>query len=77
VPLKARPFEYMLNALRLTGGFELARFGERTGLTLAAIQQPLAEAEAKGLIARDLQHIWPTARGIDFLSDLQGLFLSE
>jgi putative oxygen-independent coproporphyrinogen III oxidase len=77
VPLKARPFEYMLNALRLTGGFELARFGERTGLTLAAIQQPLAEAEAKGLIERDLQHVWPTARGIDFLSDLQGLFLSE
>ncbi len=77
VPLKARPFEYMLNALRLTGGFELNRFTERTGLTLASIQQALAQAEAKGLIERDLQRVWPTTRGIDFLSDLQALFLTD
>ena len=77
VSLKARPFEYMLNALRLTDGFELSRFMERTGLTLAAIQKPLEEAERKGLLARDLARAWPTAKGMDFLSDLQALFLED
>jgi len=70
------PFEFMLNALRLREGFELARFSERTGLPLSAIQRPLQEAEDKGLIERDWQWVRPTARGFDFLSDLQSLFLA-
>ena len=75
VPRAQLPFEFMLNALRLREGFALADFTARTGLALSAIAQPLAEAEAKGLIERDLQRVWPTARGFDFLSDLQSLFL--
>ena len=77
VDLKARAFEFMMNALRLKDGFELLRFTERTGLTLASIQQALTEAEAKGLLQRDLARAWPTARGFDFLSDLQALFLPD
>jgi putative oxygen-independent coproporphyrinogen III oxidase len=77
VDIKARPFEFMMNALRLKGGFELARYTERTGLTLASIQQALAQAEAQGLLERDLAHAWPTARGFDFLNDLQALFLPD
>ena len=77
IALSARPFEFMMNALRLKDGFELLRFAERTGLTLASIQKPLAEAEAKGLLQRDLARAWPTERGFDFLSDLQGLFLND
>jgi len=77
IVLKARAFEFMMNALRLKDGFELLRFAERTGLTLASIQQPLAQAEAKGLLQRDLARAWPTARGFDFLSDLQALFLQD
>lgn len=77
VALKDRPFEFMMNALRLKEGFELSRFSERTGLTLASIQQALAEAESKGLLQRDLARAWPTDKGFDFLSDLQGLFLNE
>lgn len=77
VPLKSRAFEFMMNALRLKDGFELLRFSERTGLTLASIQQPLAEAEAKGLLARDLARAWPTDKGFDFLNDLQALFLQD
>ncbi|HEX6707684.1 MAG TPA: radical SAM family heme chaperone HemW [Albitalea sp.] len=69
------PFEFMLNALRLKEGFEIARFGERTGLPLTAIQAPLERAEQQGLIERDWQWVRPTARGFDFLSDLQALFL--
>ena len=77
VALSARGFEFMMNALRLKDGFELLRFTERTGLTLASIQQPLAEAEAKGLLQRDLARAWPTAKGFDFLSDLQAMFLKD
>jgi putative oxygen-independent coproporphyrinogen III oxidase len=69
------PFEFMLNALRLREGFELARFGERTGLSPAAIQRPLELAQAKGLIERDLRCVVPTPRGFDLLNDLQALFL--
>ncbi len=69
------PFEFMLNALRLRGGFALQDFVERTGQSLASIAPALEEAEAKGLIARDMVHVRPTERGFDFLSDLQELFL--
>jgi oxygen-independent coproporphyrinogen-3 oxidase len=66
----------MLNALRLKEGFALQDFTARTGLPLSAIEKPLEEAEAKGLIARDFARVKPTERGFDFLSDLQALFLS-
>ena len=71
------PFEFMLNALRLKSGFTLAQFGERTGLAITAIQRGLEEAEKKGLLQRDLWHVWPTERGLDFLSDLQSIFLPQ
>ncbi len=69
------PFEFMLNATRLKEGFELARFTERTGLSLAALAPGLDAAERQGLIERDFTRVWPTERGFDFLSDLQALFL--
>ena len=50
-------------------------FTERTGLALTRIQRPMNEAEARDLLARDLHRAWPTERGMDFLSDLQELFL--
>jgi oxygen-independent coproporphyrinogen-3 oxidase len=75
VPRVELPFEFMLNALRLKEGFAIARFSERTGLPLSAIAQPLGEAEARGLVVRDLHHVAPTPRGFDFLNDLLELFL--
>ncbi|MDI3382747.1 radical SAM family heme chaperone HemW [Xenophilus aerolatus] len=75
VALADLPFEFMLNALRLRDGFTLVQFAERTGLAISAIQRPLEEAERLGLLARDLHRVWPTERGVDFLSDLQELFL--
>jgi oxygen-independent coproporphyrinogen-3 oxidase len=77
VALADLPFEFMLNTLRLKEGFPLALFGERTGLAITAIQRGLEEAERKGLLDRDLRHVWPTERGLDFLSDLQTLFLAD
>ena len=75
VPRKQLPFEYMLNALRLKDGFALDDFRDRTGLPLSAIEPALAQAEARGLLTRDFERVAPTARGFDFLSDLQQLFL--
>ena len=71
------PFEFMLNALRLREGFALQAFGERTGLPLSAIEAALASAQQRGLIERDdaAGSVRPSARGFDFLSDLQALFL--
>jgi len=71
------PFEFMLNATRLKEGFEIARFTERTGLPFTAIQRSLDQAEQRGLITRDLNWVRPTARGFDFLNDLQSLFLAR
>ena len=71
----ALPFEFMLNALRLREGFEPALFTERTGLPMSAVSDALDEAERRGLVVREPGRIRPTARGFDFLSDLQQLFL--
>jgi coproporphyrinogen III oxidase-like Fe-S oxidoreductase len=69
------PFEFMLNALRLPDGFPLELFQARTGLPLASVIPALENAEAKGLIERDLKRIRPTARGQRFLNELLELFL--
>ena len=69
------PFEFMLNALRLTEGFSLAMFVERTGLPVTAIAAKLDEAESRGLVARDHLHARPTAKGRLFLNDLLEIFL--
>lgn len=69
-------FEFMLNTLRLTGGFDPNLFGERTGMNISAITKALNEAEAKGLIYRDHKLIKPTELGQRFLNDLQEMFLA-
>jgi putative oxygen-independent coproporphyrinogen III oxidase len=69
------PFEFMLNTLRLREGFDLALYGERTGQSLSTLAAQLDRAEAQGLIERAHGRVRPTARGFDFLSDLQQTFL--
>ncbi|CDG81926.1 radical SAM family heme chaperone HemW [Janthinobacterium agaricidamnosum] len=68
-------FEFMLNALRLNGGFTPNLFSERTGLAINAIEKTMNAAEAKGLLYRDHQIIRPTELGQRFLNDLQQMFL--
>jgi putative oxygen-independent coproporphyrinogen III oxidase len=70
-------FEFMLNGLRLTEGFEVNQFSERTGLTLNVIEKQLTEAESKGLLYRDHKIIKPTELGQRFLNDLQQIFLTD
>ncbi len=69
-------FEFMMNALRLNGGFDSSLFQERTSQSLLAIRHELEEAEKRGLLTRDLQRIAPTLQGQRFLNDLLGIFLA-
>ena len=69
-------FEFMMNALRLTNGFETKLFSERTGLPLQAISTGLAAALKKGLVTQDFQQIAPTLLGQRYLNDLLALFLN-
>ena len=69
-------FEFMMNALRLTGGFETKLFQERTGLPLHTISMRLTEALKQGLIMQDLNHIRPTLLGQRYLNNLLEVFLS-
>ena len=71
------PFEFMLNALRLTEGVPAPLFAEHTGLPLAAASQALNAAVARGLLDPDPTRIRPTDLGLRFLNDLQALFLSD
>lgn len=68
-------FEFMLNTLRLTNGFPVNLFAERTGLSLVTIEKTLQSAEQKGLLYRDHQRIRATELGMRFLNDLQQMFL--
>ena len=69
------PFEFMLNALRLTEGVPANWFAERTGLATSAIDAQLAEAQRRGLLVADHARWVPTDLGMRFLSDLQAMFL--
>jgi putative oxygen-independent coproporphyrinogen III oxidase len=70
-------FEFMLNALRLTGGVPAALFAERTGYPLAMVARELGAARTRGLLEPDPTVIRPTGLGRRFLNDLQSLFLRE
>ena len=69
------PFEYMLNTLRLVDGAPTPQFQERTGMDLAQINGMLEKALAKGLLDDDPKTIKPPPLGLQYLNDLQMLFL--
>ncbi|MDR7099763.1 oxygen-independent coproporphyrinogen-3 oxidase [Lysobacter niabensis] len=70
-----RPFEFMLNALRLVDGFELDLFSLRTGLAQDAIAAPLQQALGYGWLEIEGGHVRPTEAGRRFNNDLVSLFL--
>ncbi len=77
VGAEAVGFEFMMNALRLNGGFPVQLFEERAGLPLSVLRRPLEEAERRGLIDRDHARIAPTQLGRRFLNDLLQIFLGR
>lgn len=68
-------FEFMMNALRLTDGFDVDLFQERTGLPLITLQNVIKQAVNKGLLTQNLQTIKPTLKGQRYLNDLLAMFL--
>ena len=72
-----RPFEFMLNALRLVEGFALQDFQARCGLPVAAIEAPLAQAVDRGWLRLDGARVMPTALGRRFGNDVIALFLID
>ena len=70
-------FEFMMNALRLSNGFEIKLFRERTGMPLEAISMRLAESSKKGLIIQNNSFIQPTLLGQRYLNNLLEIFLAN
>jgi putative oxygen-independent coproporphyrinogen III oxidase len=68
-------FEFMMNALRLTEGFDPELFLLRTGMPLSTVEPALRAAKEKGLIEVGNNLIKPTLLGQRFLNELLQIFL--
>lgn len=70
-------FEFMLNALRLSNGFDSRLFAQRCGQPITRVERALTEAQERGLLEWTVDQIRPTEQGQTFLNDLTALFLPE
>ena len=77
IPTDELPFEFMLNALRLTDGFDVPLFAARTGLPIKVISDTLHQLEKEELIRWDITRIAPTPRGTRYLNDVLLRFLPD
>ena len=76
VPREDLAFEFCLNALRLSEGFDVDSFESCTGQPWSLITGPVDEATARGLLAAAPGGRWvATELGARFLNDLQAMFL--
>lgn len=64
------PLEFLMNALRLPGGFDLATFTLGTGLPASVLDSFLANGVKKALLDTNGSHVKPTALGLQYLNDL-------
>ncbi|MGB8299780.1 MAG: radical SAM family heme chaperone HemW [Azonexus sp.] len=71
------PFEFLMNALRLAGGFHPALFEARTAQPLTVILPGIRAAEAENLLAVTPERIAPTLKGRRFLNVLLERFLDD
>lgn len=72
---EARPFEFLMNALRLQQGFAPSLFAACTGLPLDSILPALRSAAADGLLEISAERIAATPKGWRFLNVLLQRFL--
>jgi putative oxygen-independent coproporphyrinogen III oxidase len=75
VPQADLPFEFMMNALRLTAGFTRQQFSQRTGLAVETVQPALADLADEGLVEASDTGWRPSPRGQLFLNDVITRFL--
>jgi oxygen-independent coproporphyrinogen-3 oxidase len=71
------PFEFMLNALRLPGGFTCRSFQERTGLAWDVIGARITALRQRGLLEMTATHCRPSALGLRFVNDMLLEFMPE
>ncbi|MCK2088179.1 radical SAM family heme chaperone HemW [Thauera aromatica] len=71
------PFEFMMNALRLSEGVPAQLFAARTGLALEVITDELVRARKHGLLDTTDGQLRPTQQGRRFLNELLQLFLRD
>jgi len=69
------PFEFLMNALRLTEGVDASLFQGRTGLSLDNLAKARRQAEQKGLLQVEPTRLAATPQGQLFLNDLLQYFL--
>ena len=71
--------EFMMNALRLTNGFNVIDFENNTGLQFDVLQPTLTEAVDKGLIKVDQESrvVLATELGQRYLNELLQLFMPQ
>jgi len=69
------PFEFLMNALRLTDGVPAELFSQRTGLRLDDFAKAREQAQKRGLLVADTERLVATPEGQLFLNDLLQYFL--
>lgn len=75
VSAEERPFEFMMNQLRLRESFSLERFEQTTGLPREVLTPTLTLCQQKGLLVEQ-NHVWQvTDLGHRYLNDLLEMFL--
>lgn len=74
---RARPLEFLMNALRLTHGFRPELYAQRTGLDPAVLLTNLSPALADGLLKLRDGSLVPTARGMALVNELLLPFLND
>ena len=71
------PFEFMMNALRLTEGFDVAIFTARTGLEWSAVEPVLEALRARKLVVMEGATCKGTPQGLRFLNEVLLEFLPQ
>ncbi|MEJ1376462.1 MAG: radical SAM family heme chaperone HemW [Candidatus Sedimenticola sp. (ex Thyasira tokunagai)] len=69
--------EFLMNALRLTEGFNSELFSERTGLGCELLLSQMERPVQRGLVVVEGGRITPTALGAQFLDDLLSQFCDD
>ena len=77
VPQNEIAFEFMMNALRLSDGFELSLFEQRTRLPMASIEQLLLKHKKQGLINIDHNKLRLSTRGKQMVNNMLQDYLPD
>jgi oxygen-independent coproporphyrinogen-3 oxidase len=70
IPQQDLPFEFLMNALRLTNGFTKEKYTERTGLSFDDIKSKLHPSFQQDLLYEDHEILKPTTKGVLFLNEI-------